>query len=524
MLQKLIVLIPLFCTGGLLAQKTTVEIGPELKMERDLNFWGQLHSDPTGHYVLLTEDESTLFTRNIATPTLQKYDRNFRLVYAKELKSDQKDLRFGNMLYARGKFLLCTELLDKQERKLTCTASLISLDGQVSKPQQVGKVQYTDKDDRPTEVRWLMSDDTSKMLLATAADDNDDHLRMKITLNVYDDQLRKIWNKGFTLPYTQEQLTIRSWALAGNGQVYLLGKVYEERRSQESKRKGGKRKPAYKLIIFRFDQTLEKAQEYRLDLQDKFVTDLAFRLSPNNDLNCAGFYANDTKGVIQGVFFTRLNGQTGTAEVATRKELSAKDIDNFDTQRDRSGNEGLDSKFEFKNLLLRADGGIVVTAEEAYSVTTSYYSAGRIYYRTTYYNNEIFITSIDPAGQIEWVRMIPKRQEFESTDYFNSYTLMESGSNLYFLYNDDEDNIRNSLQARPRRISSFRDAVAALVTVDSTGKMDRRKIFDAKEDADALMAPGEGRQISPNELFFVTTRFKVFGAKRVRMGVVRVGK
>lgn len=52
--------------------------------------------------------------------------------------------------------------------------------------------------------------------------------------------------------------------------------------------------------------------------------------------------------------------------------------------------------------------------------------------------------------------------------------------------------------------------------------MERRKIFNSKEDADALMAPGEGRQISPNELFFVTTRFKVFGAKRVRMGLVRV--
>lgn len=220
--------------------------------------------------------------------------------------------------------------------------------------------------------------------------------------------MNRLWGKSFTLPYTQEQWTIRSWTLANDGQVYLLGKVYEEKRNQESKKKNGKRRPAYKMVIFRFDQTIEKAQEYRLDLQDKFVTDVAFKLSPKNDLNCAGFYANDTKGVIQGVFFTRLNGQTGTAEVGTRKELSARDLENFDTQKDRSGNEGLDSKFEFNSLLLRDDGGIVVTAEEAYRITTSYYSAGRIYYRTTFYNNEIFITSISPSGQIEWVRMIPK--------------------------------------------------------------------------------------------------------------------
>ena len=43
-----------------------------------------------------------------------------------------------------------------------------------------------------------------------------------------------------------------------------------------------------------------------------------------------------------------------------------------------------------------------------------------------------------------------------------------------------------------------------------------------KEDADALMSPRNGRQISANELFFVTTRFKTFGGKRLRMGLIRV--
>ncbi len=521
-MKKLLFLLVLLATTPLPAQKTTVEIGPELKIERDLNFWGQLHSDPTGHYVLLTEADGGLFSRRGITPTLQKYDRKFQLVYSKELRSDQTDVLFGSMLYAKEKFLLCAQWLDKKKRKLTCTATPVSLEGKVSKPQKVSVVQYKNKDDQPTDVRWMMSDDTSKMLVATAADDNNDRLRVRINLNIFDHQLAKIWGKEFLLPYTQEQLTIRSWALANNGQVYLLGKVYEEKNNQEFKRRDGKRRPAYKMVIFRFDPTLEKAQEYRLELSDKFVTDVAFKLSPNNDLNCAGFYANDTRGVIQGVFFTRLNGETGQAELATRKELSARDIDNFDTQKDRSGKEGLDSKFEFKNLLLRADGGIVVTAEEAYHVTTSYWAAGQIYYHTTYYNNEIFLTSISPTGQIEWVRMIPKRQEFTDTDFFNSYMLMEHDGGMYFLYNDDEDNIANPLTAKARRISSFRDAVAALVTVSSAGQMERRKVFDAKEDADALMAPGNGRQISANELFFVTTRFKVFGAKRLRMGLIRV--
>ncbi len=130
---------------------------------------------------------------------------------------------------------------------------------------------------------------------------------------------------------------------------------------------------------------------------------------------------------------------------------------------------------------LRSKCGIIVTAEEAYQITTSYYSAGRIYYRTTYHNNEIFITSISPAGQIDWVRMIPKKQEFSDTDYFNGYMLMEQHDNLYFLYNDDEDNINQPLTKRAKQISSFRDAVAALVTVIAPEKWNAAKYLTPKK-------------------------------------------
>lgn len=57
-------------------------------------------------------------------------------MYSKEFGVNEKDVRFGNMLYAGNKFLLCTQSPDKQDRKLTCTATMISLDGKASKPQK----------------------------------------------------------------------------------------------------------------------------------------------------------------------------------------------------------------------------------------------------------------------------------------------------------------------------------------------------------------------------------------------------
>lgn len=504
------------------SQKVQVEIGPEIKIEKNVDFWGHLHSNTTGHYVMLAENNATLFSGSKIAPIVQKYDRKFNLVFSKEINVDDSDIKFGNMLYAKGKFLFCTQKRDSKDKRVTCSITKMDMNGKLAKPVKAAIIQYKDRDDEPNYIKWQISEDTSKVLLATLADDNDDDLMAKTSVTVLDNDANKIWSRGITLPYSQEQLTLKSWTLANNGDVYLLAKVYDERRSKETKRKDGKKKPAYKLVIFRFDATNEKPKEYALALQDKFVTDVTFKITPQNDLVCAGFYSNDTKMVVQGLFFTRINGQNGTVEVASKKELSDKDLANLDTEKDRSGDRGLDSEFQFNNIILREDGGIVVVAEEAYSYTTTYRSGNSWVTRTTYVNNEIFVSSVSPKGEIDWVRMIPKRQIFTDVRLFNGYAYMVSGSNMFFLYNDDEDNIGRPLTERARQISSFRDAAATLVTVGIDGKMDRKMVFDAKDDADALMVASDSRQISPNELFFVTTKFKMLGKTRLRMGLVKV--
>ncbi len=515
-------LIALLMASALYGQKFSVEIGPEFKTTRDQSFWGHLYSDPTGHYVLLTEGKRGMFGYKSFTPMLQKYDRSFKLDFFKEIKVDDEDIQFDNMFYAHQKFILSTHKNDKKADRVTYTATIIGMDGKAQKPQRVAAIEYENKDTEPNYVSWRISEDTSKVLLAIWADHNDNDLKTKLALTVQDNQLNKLWNKTFNMPYTQERLLVRNWTVANDGRVYMLAKVYDEKNNKEVKKKNGKQLAAYKMVILRFDDSGEKPKEFVLNLAGKIVTDVTFKLSHEGDLYCAGFFANDKKQVIQGVFYTRINGQSGEAELATSKELTAQEIASFDTEKDKSGDEGLDSNFDFKNLVLRDDGGIIVTAEQVYVTTSTTMTGNRM--RTVYYynNNEIFVTSISPDGNIEWVRMIPKKQTFVDTNYFNGFTLMVSGSNLYFLYNEDEDNIGKPLTAKAKRISSFRDAVAGLVTVSADGKMERRKIFNSKEDADALMVPADGRQISPNELFFVTTKFKMFGSKKLRMGLVRV--
>jgi hypothetical protein len=99
------------------SQKTTVEIGPEIKVDKNVSFWGHLHSNPTGHYIMLMENNASLFSRGKVAPIVQKYDRKFNLVFSKEINVDDSDIIFGNMLYAKDKFLFCTKLYHSTQRK-----------------------------------------------------------------------------------------------------------------------------------------------------------------------------------------------------------------------------------------------------------------------------------------------------------------------------------------------------------------------------------------------------------------------
>ena len=279
----------------------------------------------------------------------------------------------------------------------------------------------------------------------------------------------------------------------------------------------------YKMVLFALDASSDKAREISPEVPGKFITDLSIKLGKNGALYCAGLYTNDKEGVIRGIFYHKINGQTGAIDLAISKELSESELKNFNTKKDKGGAEGLDPNFEMKDLILREDGSVVLTAEEVFTTHESYSSGGRMESVTNYNTNDLLVSSIAPDGRVEWVKMVPKKQAFGGTEKYSSYALMVSGANLCFVYNDDKDNISQPVTSKAKDISSFRDAVAGMLTISGEGKMERQKVFDIKKDAGTLLVPKRSKQISSNELFFVTTgTFKLTGKNMYRLGVIRI--
>ena len=58
---------------------------------------------------------------------------------------------------------------------------------------------------------------------------------------------------------------------------------------------------------------------------------------------------------------------------------------------------------------------------------------------TRYYYSNILILSLDKTGKIDWSRVIHKDQFDDDNDNFLSYSTINSGGEIHFLFNDDKN-------------------------------------------------------------------------------------
>jgi hypothetical protein len=516
-------LVGIMIAGALAAQNCKVEIGPEFKTNGDLYLWNHLYSDAGSHYVLLVEENRGYFLYKKFIPTLQKYDRAFKLVQSREIVLEDSDIMFDDMLYAGQKFVLCTNYDNKKAQKVSINAAVVGLDAAIGQKRQITSLAYDNKDNFPDNIKWRVSSDTSKILLAAWADNDEEKLQARLFISVLDNNLTEIWQQNYTLPYNQEELKILNVLVSNTGQVYLTAKVYLDKKA--AKKKDGPEPPAYRMVVFSMDGTSEKVKEVSPEIPGKFVTDLSISTGKSGELYCGGIYTNEKQGIIQGFFCQKTNTQTGTNELVFKKELSDSDIKPFNVRKDKQGNEGLDPNFEMKNLILREDGGMVILAEEVFTTYESYTPAGSSTMKTaTIYNtNDVMVAAVAPEGTVEWINIVPKNQMFGGTEKYSSFALMVSGSTLCFIYNDDKDNISKPISTKAKPISSFNDAVAAMLTINSNGKAERQILFSIKKDTETLLSPKKCAQISANELFFVTSgAFKLTGKNIYHLGVIRI--
>ncbi|HEY5464443.1 MAG TPA: hypothetical protein VIJ95_14375 [Hanamia sp.] len=229
-----------------------------------------------------------------------------------------------------------------------------------------------------------------------------------------------------------------------------------------------------------------------------FIQDLALiTKSPEadsfslNKMNLSGNYLDDIKlkidnqnkhYVINSLFYTKKRGNvegifTAVWDIDSKQMITQ----NFQALGDsvrvaaktNGNNKTALNDYFIRDVILKKDGGFILTAEDYYAQSLSspwnrydylygypsfspynyydyspysygygYGSYGRNPYFNSgyqrYYYNNILVLSMDKSGKPDWASVINKSQYDDQTDNFLSYVIMLTGGQMHFLFNSLE--------------------------------------------------------------------------------------
>ena len=318
----------------------------------------------------------------------------------------------------------------------------------------------------------------------------------KFGLNVYDDQLEEIWTKEIELPYNDELVDLVGYCIGNDGNVYVLGKVYEDK--QRDKIKG---EINYKYHIFFYNKNEEEAFDLPLDSRKNFFNEISMSVNKKNQVICVGLYTSSLGSVSEGTFYIRIDANTRKVQAETLKEFSElMDYNDNDSERKRKRKQNrIYRNYDFRHIIQKEDGGIIVVAEQYYVVvvtSTTGSAGGGSSTKTTYYYHydNILVLNIDKNGKFIWQKIIPKKQvSTNDGGYYLSFTMAAKGDNLYFLYNTPK---------KESKIFNYALSTLSLFTIDKQGELSDKSELITKNESKVMMVPKTGVQISDEIYLF----------------------
>ncbi|MCB9283108.1 MAG: hypothetical protein H6563_03460 [Lewinellaceae bacterium] len=441
---------------------------------------------------------------------MERYSRDLKLKHSEEivLQYDKTDVQLEDVLFLNNQLFLLTSYANQSHEKVYLFMQKLS-DKQMRPTGKAEKIvegplrrnQYGRTFD------FQLSSDSSHLLVYQQIPTNAREPE-RFALHVFDRDLALQWEREVMLPYPDEQFAIREYRVDGAGKVYLMGAVFEPGQRN-------RRLPSHYLVLEYQPGDLAPV-EWKIDLEDKFITELTFRIARNGDLICSGFYSERNAESAKGICYFRLDALTRRVVTQTWQpfefEFRADELSDRGKQKafeaEAQGNERRSAElygYNLDELVLRTDGGALLVAEQFY-VEERYrrYWDGTIHVTYFYHYNDLIVVNIQPSGAIEWTVRIPKEQlSIDDGGYFSSYVMATVRDRLYFLYNDSSRNFDPN--ARPGRLFSFdgsSQSVIALAEVRKDGTLTVSPLA-MNRDASILTRPKVSRQIGGRLLLVV---------------------
>ena len=324
----------------------------------------------------------------------------------------------------------------------------------------------------------------------------------KIGLQVFDDNMKKLWGGEFTMPYTEQIMDNSDFSIDGNGNAYMLAKVYDSEKRKEKDKETGM--PAYHYEVLKFVKGSNKIISATLSLDDYFIHETSLVENLQHEMIIACTYSkksnkkSESNGT-DGVFLATLDQNNKVVKFKNGYyEFPLADLQKFESARTKRKMEKKDDyeapNLVVRNIVIESDGSVMMILEEYYKVVyRTYDSRGQTRTTTTFYYEDIIAGKINAAGQFEWLRKIPKKQKGSTTSYsyainYNlpgtmGFKLVNDATGYYFLYLDNKKNMDITEDEVPKYHVDGAGGQVVVSKLDNAGVITNKELlFDTREE------------------------------------------
>lgn len=491
-----------------------------------------LGTDGSGFYALRRQTRGGIMTGGSPQKIyIEKYNQDMKLRKSKQidLRYKKKKRDFEKVLYLNNQFYLLTSFNNKAHKAnylfvQSIKKKSLSLNNRIKKiAESPARDEY-----REGKFNFHVSKDSSNVLIYSQLP-NQKRGAERFSIQVFDNEFEQKWERDIQLPYPDNRFTVTDYRVDNNGNVYLLGILYENQSGFL------RRNTSYQYIILAYTQEGEEFEEYKVNLKDKFITDLTFRVGKDGKLVCSGFYSEKNSYSVKGTYFFQLDPENSEISNANYKEFEFDFVTEYLSDRRKRKAKKAEAEgdarrsaelyqYSLNDLILRSDGGAVLVAEQYYVERRddNRFNNGGFYnpygFRNNqlrenieyYYNyNDIIVVNIRPDGEIQWASRIPKRQETRNDGgYYSSYAMAIVRDKICFVYNDNGKNFRVKKNNRRYGFNGS-NSVLALSEVGMDGSVNTYPISSNREQG-IITRPKICKQIGKREVAIFGERGKRF--------------
>ena len=410
------------------------------------------------------------------------FTRDVDFSLKKNSKSKKDRLDYEKVLLLDETIIFFATKYDKKAKQFNLFARIYNFEG---KPEgKWEKIEYIqgEKKRRKGDFNVQVSEDKKRFLVEKALPTKKKEVET-FSFVIFDNQLVQVFAKEeVKLKFKAEDADIKGHRISKDNKVYFLAPTTT----------------GASLYSFDINESAagnDELREYKVELgEGKQTGESAFSFDPEGNILVAGFFSDaKTKyGGIAGSYFIKLNPENFDPLVKSSNLFDKEFLLNFMSERRvRKGKTGLSSNFDMRHFVTKADGGVILLAENTYMIehcskSNPVAGAGAItvsvnscYY--TYHHDEVIVINMNPDGSTKYNGLVKKRGNSRNPADGNlSYSILPTGNNLIMFYNDHYKNLKAG-NTKVRYLPKYRKRALAMANISDDGDITKEQLIRHKE-------------------------------------------